>query len=157
MRIFINQTGFSARPGKTLPADLSAPRLGKRALDVLDDMANAGDKKYMLGEADLFKIEPDYELYGHMNINYLQLDKMPEFKDGWQPVLDAMEKGKFFVTTGEVLLPTFTVNGKKPGKQLPWQAMVKPILYWKPTGLSRLILQKLFRAMANKFTAKPLT
>ncbi|WP_223816171.1 hypothetical protein [Adhaeribacter rhizoryzae] len=115
-----NQTFFGAA-WKNLPADLSQPRLGKRALDVLDDMANAGDKKYLLGEADLFKIEPDYELYGHMNINYLQLDKMPEFKDGWQPVLDALQKGKFFVSTGEVLLPAFTVNNQKSGEtaQLP--------------------------------------
>jgi hypothetical protein len=113
---FYKSDRFFGAAWKNLPADLSQKRLGKRALDVLDDMANAGDKKYMLGEADLFKIEPDYELYGHMNINYLQLDKMPEFKDGWQPVLDALESGKFFVTTGEVLLPAFTVNGKKSGE-----------------------------------------
>jgi hypothetical protein len=113
---FYKSDRFFGAAWKNLPADLSQPRLGKRALDVMDDMANAGDKKYMLGEADLFKIEPDYELYGHMNINYLQLNKMPEFKDGWQPVLSALETGKFFVTTGEVLLPTFTVNGKKSGE-----------------------------------------
>jgi hypothetical protein len=53
-----------------------------------------------------------------MNINYLQLDELPKFEEGWQPVLDAMENGKFFVTTGEVLLPSFTVNGKRSGEVL---------------------------------------
>lgn len=82
----------------------------------MDDMANWGQKKNVIGEADLFKIEPDYELYGHMNINYLQLDKMPQFEKGWQPVLDVMRNGKFFVTTGEILLPTFLVNGVGAGE-----------------------------------------
>src|SRR5690606_35530797 len=36
----------------------------------------------------------------------------------WQPVLDAMEKGKFFATTGEVLIPAFTVNGTPSGEVL---------------------------------------
>ncbi|MDB5264202.1 MAG: hypothetical protein JWQ14_3485, partial [Adhaeribacter sp.] len=115
---FYKSDRFFGAAWKNLPADLSQPRLGKRALDVLDDMANAGDKKYMLGEADLFKIEPDYELYGHMNINYLQLNKMPEFKDGWQTVSNSLEGGKFFVTTGEILLPTFTVNSIGSGETL---------------------------------------
>src|SRR5690606_19381963 len=36
----------------------------------------------------------------------------------WQPVLDAMESGKFFVSTGEVLLPTFSVDGSGAGETL---------------------------------------
>src|SRR5690606_34353487 len=52
------------------------------------------------------------------NINYLQLDKLPKFEDGWQTVLDAMENGKFFVSTGEVLLPVFSVNGKGSGETI---------------------------------------
>jgi hypothetical protein len=63
-------------------------------------------------------VQPDYELYGHMNVNYLKLDKLPRFADGWQPVLDALRQGRFFVTTGEVLLPEFTVGGKESGQTL---------------------------------------
>ena len=103
---------------KAMPADLSQPKLGNRVLDLMDDMANWGQKKHVIAEADLFKIEPDYELYGHLNVNYLQLDELPEFEEGWQPVLDAIEQGKFFVTTGEILLPAFDVNGKKAGETL---------------------------------------
>ena len=61
---------------------------------------------------------PDYELYGHMNINYLKLDRLPRFDEGWQAVLDALRQGRFFVSTGEVLLPEFTVGDKESGQSL---------------------------------------
>ena len=115
---FFHSDRFLGAAWKSMPADLSQPRLGKRVLDLMDDMANWGQKKYVLGEADLFKIEPNYELYAHLNINYLELDRLPRFEEGWQPVLEAMSKGKFFVSTGEVLLPVFRVNGKKSGETL---------------------------------------
>lgn len=110
---FLSPT-FMGAAWKAMPADLSQPFLGKRILDLMDDMANWGLHKTVIAEADLFRIEPGYELYGHLNVNYLQLDQLPEFKDGWQPVLDAMQKGRFFVTTGEVLVPSFAIN--KTGK-----------------------------------------
>lgn len=113
---FFHSDRFLGAAWKPIPADLSQPRLGKRVLDLMDDMANWGHKKYVIGEADLFKLEPDYEIYGHRNINYLQMDELPKFEERWQPVLDAMEEGKFFVSTGEVLLPAFTVNGKNSGE-----------------------------------------
>jgi hypothetical protein len=53
-----------------------------------------------------------------MNINYLKLDRLPHFADGWQPVLDALRQGRFFVSTGEVLLPEFRVGGKESGQTL---------------------------------------
>lgn len=113
---FYKSDRFLGGAWKAMPADLSKDRLGTRVLDLLDDMANWGQKKHVIAEADLFKIEPGYELYGHMNVNYLQMEEMPEFEDGWQPVLDAMERGKFFSTTGEILLPAVSLNGKSPGE-----------------------------------------
>ncbi len=109
---FFKSDYFMGAAWKAMPADLSQPRLGKRVLDLMDDMNNWGLKKHVIGEADLFSIEPENEMYAHLNVNYLQLDKLPNFSDGWQPVLDAMRHGKFFTTTGEVLLPSFKVNGK---------------------------------------------
>ena len=103
---------------KAMPADLSQPRLGTRVLDLLDDMANWGDRKYVPGEVNVFKIDHTHELYGHMNINYLQLDRAPRFADDWTPVLDALRNGKFFVTTGEVLLTDFKLGGKTSGETL---------------------------------------
>lgn len=115
---FFHSDRFLGAAWKAIPADLSQPRLGKRVLDLMDDMANWGHKKYAIAEADLFKLEPHYEIYGHLNVNYLELDELPKFQDGWQVVLDAMEHGKFFASTGEVLIPQFTVNGKKTGESL---------------------------------------
>ncbi|MES2694127.1 MAG: hypothetical protein V4773_11690 [Verrucomicrobiota bacterium] len=115
---FYRSDRFLGAAWKAMPADLSQPRLGKRVLDLLDDMANAGMKKYALAEADLFRMEPDYESYAHMNINYLKIDKTPRFGDGWQPVVDALRGGKFFASTGEVLIPEFTVGGKESGETL---------------------------------------
>src|SRR5207248_9455727 len=87
-------------------------------LNLFDDMANWGQRKYVLGEVDVFKVMPDYELYGHMNINYLKLDRLPRFDEGWQAVLDALRQGRFFVSTGEVLLPEFTVGDTASGQAL---------------------------------------
>lgn len=115
---FYQSDQFLGAAWKSMPADLSIPVLGKRSLDVLDDMANWGQQKYVLGEGDLFKVLPEYELYGPMNINYLQLDQIPSFEKGWQPVLDALRGGRFFVTTGEILLPVFKVDGKNAGETL---------------------------------------
>jgi hypothetical protein len=100
---------------KAMPGDLSREKQGERVLNLLDDMANWGHKKYVLGEVDVFKIDHTHELYGHMNVNYLQLDRVPNYADGWQPVLNALSNGKFFVTTGEILIPRFTIGGKPSG------------------------------------------
>ena len=75
---------------KAMPADLSRPRLGDRGLDLLDDMSNWGARKALLGEVDVFKIDHTHELYGHMNVNYVRLDRVPRFDEGWQPILEAM-------------------------------------------------------------------
>jgi hypothetical protein len=103
---------------KPMPGDLSQERLGIRVLDLLDDMANWGHKKYVPGEVDVFKIDHTHELYAHMNINYVKIDHLPKYDEGWQGVLDVLRDGKFFVTTGEVLIPEFTVGGKESGDEL---------------------------------------
>ena len=113
---------------KGMPVDLSRERLGERALDLLDDMANWGARRYMPGEVDVFKVDRTHELYGHMNINYLRLDPQPRFDDGWKPVLDALRGGRFFVTTGEVLIRDFTVGGKGSGETLRLGADARPPL-----------------------------
>ena len=107
---------FLGAAWKAMPADLSQRRLGKRVFDLMDDMNNLGLKKKVLSEADLFSIEPGNEMYAHLNINYLQLAQMPSYDSGWQPVLDVLQHGKFFSSTGEVLIPSFTVNGKATGE-----------------------------------------
>ncbi len=53
---------FLGAAWKAMPADLSLPFLGKRVLDLMDDMNNWGDRKQVLAEADLFTIEPENEM-----------------------------------------------------------------------------------------------
>ena len=103
---------------KAMPADLARPRLGDRGLDLLDDMSNWGAKKALLGEVDVFKVDPTHEIYGHMNVNYVRLEKLPRFDEGWQPILDALRAGRFFVTTGEVLIENATIGGREFGEAL---------------------------------------
>jgi hypothetical protein len=82
----------------------------------------------VLGEVDVFKLDHTHELYGHMNINYVQLDRVPRFDDGWQSVMDALRNGQFFVTTGEPLIPRFTVGGKSSGENLSLSETPQPKL-----------------------------
>ncbi|WP_460906986.1 CehA/McbA family metallohydrolase domain-containing protein [Spirosoma areae] len=113
---FYKSDRFFGAAWKNIPADMSEPRLSRRVLDLMDDMANWGLKKHVIAESDIFSMEPENETYAHLNVNYLQLDKLPDYNRGWQPILDVMQQGKFFVTTGEIMLPIFTVNGKGPGE-----------------------------------------
>ncbi len=100
---------------KAMNADLSSPRLGDRSFKTIDDMNNLGLKKRLLGEVDVFQLDTTHELYGHMNINYVRLPALPSF-DGYGQLLDAVAKGDYFTTTGEVLLPS--VEWKPDGDTL---------------------------------------
>lgn len=124
---FYKSEHFLGAAWKAMPADLSRPTLGWRVLDLLDDSSNWGMRKHVIGEADLFRMEPHFETYAHMNINYVKLDKLPKFKDGWQPVLDSLRGGDFFTTTGEILIPNFTVDGKASGKEIASDAGQKQL------------------------------
>jgi hypothetical protein len=93
---------------KAMPSDLSSPRLGERAFKTIDDINNLGLHKMMIGEVDVFQISTADELYGHMNINYLRLPELPTF-DHYDRIFQAIQKGDGFITTGEVLLPSFSL------------------------------------------------
>ncbi len=96
---------------KQMPSDLSSPRLGERAFRLLDDMNNWGLPKRLLGEVDVFKIDETHELYAHMNLNYLKLDRLPSFDD-WSKVAEVLRRGDYFVTTGEVLIPEHSIEAQ---------------------------------------------
>jgi hypothetical protein len=117
-RDYFKSDHFLGGAWKAMPADCSIPRLGTRVLDLLDDMNNWGARKQAPGEVDVFKIDANSELYAHMNVNYLKLDRLPKFSDGWQPILDALRGGRFFTTTGEVLITSFSIDGKESGETL---------------------------------------
>ena len=100
---------------KALPSDLSSPRLGDRAFKLLDDMNNWGMPKKLMGEVDVFQIDSTHELYAHMNVNYVKLPELPAFEE-YGKVLDALQRGDFFTTTGEVLLTESKIAAEANGR-----------------------------------------
>ncbi|WP_214072890.1 hypothetical protein [Mucilaginibacter sp. dw_454] len=115
---FYKSDHFNGAAWKNIPADLSTERMGKRIFDLMDDMNNWGLKKKVLAESDIFSITEENEMYAHVNVNYLKLNALPAFKNGWQPILNVLKGGNFFSTTGEVLIPDFKVNGANAGSTI---------------------------------------
>ena len=95
---------------KAMPTDYSTPRLGERTLTLLDDLHNWGMDKRLMGEVDVFQFDHTHEVYGHMNVNYLKMGRLPRF-DSFGEMLEPLRTGEFFVTTGEVLLPSWKIGG----------------------------------------------
>ena len=98
------RTGFSRPTTSAMPATWapagrrcrrisSSPRLGDRAFDLLDDLNNQGLRKRLLGEVDVFQFDHTHELYAHMNINYIKLDRLPAF-DRWGDALAPLANGR---------------------------------------------------------------
>ncbi|MCX2574099.1 CehA/McbA family metallohydrolase domain-containing protein [Pedobacter sandarakinus] len=125
---FFKSNTFLGAAWKAIPADLSTPTLSQRVLKLMDDMANWGLRKQVLSESDIFTITNQNEMYAHLNVNYLQLDRLPKYEDGWDSVLKCLRDGKFFVSTGEVLMPKFDIGGKQSGETLTLRSNEKAIV-----------------------------
>jgi hypothetical protein len=106
---YFRDSSYLGAGWKALPSDLSSPRLGDRAFDLVDELNNQGLHKRLLGEVDVFQFDHTHELYAHMNINYVRLDRLPAF-DRWGDALAPLATGAFFTTTGEVLLPEVNLS-----------------------------------------------
>ncbi|MEX2262819.1 MAG: hypothetical protein WD696_12765 [Bryobacteraceae bacterium] len=97
---------------QSLPVDLSESRLCEvRCLGTLDDMNNWADAKYLIAEGDTYAKFPDDDTYQHLMVNYIKLDRLPAFDEGWAPIVKSMRAGDFFVTSGEVLFKSFAIEG----------------------------------------------
>jgi hypothetical protein len=103
---------FAGASFQSLPVDQSQKRLCEaRCLDLLDDMNNWAGAKYLIAEGDTYTKSPEDETYPQLDVNYVKLDRLPKFSEGWTPVLDALRGGNFFVTSGEVLLHDYSIQG----------------------------------------------
>ena len=102
-----------------LPADLSEPRIcQERCFGLLDDMNNWAGPKYMIAEGDTYTKYPEDEIYPQLIVNYVKLDRLPRFDEDWSPVTEAMRRGDFFVSTGEVLIPSHSIEGYEERKTM---------------------------------------
>jgi hypothetical protein len=100
---------FLAGDWKAMPADLSKDRLGFRGFQLMNDTAQWGYRKSMMGACDTFALNSTHEIYAHMNVNYLKLPAFPS-KTNWSSVVDCLRNGDFFTTTGELLIHSWNAS-----------------------------------------------
>ena len=86
-----------------------------RCLPVFDDMNNwVADQptppKYIQAISEIYQQGPGDDVYANNPVNYVKLDELPG-PDNWKPIVDAMKRGDYFVTSGEVLIPNYAVQG----------------------------------------------
>src|SRR4029077_4846931 len=109
---FFKSDRFLGGSFQSLPVDQSEKRLCEaRCFGLLDDMNNWAGPKYMLAEGDTYMKYPDDETFPQLMVNYVKLDRVPKFKEGWAPVVQALRAGDYFVTSGEVLLRNWSLEG----------------------------------------------
>ena len=96
--------------------DLSERRLcERRCLALLDDMNNwtadrPGPPKYILSISEVRYQAPGDDIYASAPVSYVKLGRLPSPQDV-SPVVKALMRGDYFVTSGEVLIPSYTVRG----------------------------------------------
>lgn len=107
--------GVAFKPGMGM--DLSETRLADwRAFGSLDDLNNRlADSgllpKLLIGDVDTYQKWPHDDLYPGFTVNYVKLDRVPGPDDDWTPITSALRAGNFFVTTGEILIRNYAVEG----------------------------------------------
>lgn len=107
--------GAAFKPGMGM--DLSESRLCEyRCLDLMDDMNNwtggQGTRpKYLLADVDTYQKQPGDDLYPNFPVNYVKLERVPRYDEDWTPLLEALRAGEYFVTTGEILLHRYALEG----------------------------------------------
>ena len=105
--------GVAFKPG--MGQDQSEARLCDwRCFDAVDTMNNlyvsAGlQPKYIIADIDTYKKGPEDDTYANFPVNYLRLDKVPGPDEDWSPILKALHDGDFFVSTGEILIKSYSV------------------------------------------------
>jgi hypothetical protein len=86
-----------------------------RCWPLLDDMNNwvanlPVPPKYVQAIAEVYQQGPGDDIYANTPVNYVKLATVPA-SDDTSPVVGAMRRGDYFVSSGEVLIPTYAVQG----------------------------------------------
>jgi hypothetical protein len=86
-----------------------------RCLPLWDEMNNwVADKntppKFMQAISEVYGENYGDDIYANNPVNYVKLDRLPPPGE-WGPIVDAMTRGDYFVTSGEVLIPSCSVEG----------------------------------------------
>jgi hypothetical protein len=86
-----------------------------RCLPLLDEASNwfANDPtppKYIMAISEVQTQAPGDEIYSSAPVNYLKLDSLPTPGDT-SSIIKVLQRGDYFVSTGEVLIPSYSVQG----------------------------------------------
>jgi hypothetical protein len=97
--------------------DLSDVRMCQwRCFDAIDKMNNMYAKsglkpKYLIADVDTYRKGPEDDIYPGHPINYVKLDRLPGPTDDWTPILESIRNGDFWVSTGEILIKSWAIEG----------------------------------------------
>jgi hypothetical protein len=97
-------------------SDLSEVRLSdKRVIPLLDDMNNwlastSLRPKYLMAITETYHKAPGDDVYANGPVSYLRMDALPEPGD-YAPIVRTLMSGDYFVTSGEVLIPSHRYSG----------------------------------------------
>src|SRR5262245_63863131 len=103
--------------------DLSERRLcDYRCLPLLDDMSNwVADQpippKYLLSISEVRYQQPGDDIYASSPVTYVKLDALPPATDP-SPVIKALMRGDSWVTSGEVLIGSYAIEGAGASRTL---------------------------------------
>ena len=86
-----------------------------RCQSVLDDMNNwvsdlPTPPKYAMAITETYRKQLGDDIYANNPVNYVRLDRLPG-TDDWSPIVTALRRGDYFVSSGEVLIPSYAVEG----------------------------------------------
>jgi hypothetical protein len=96
--------------------DLSEQRFCEhRCQPLIDDMSNwladtTAPLKNFLSISEVRYQSPGDDIYASSPVSYVKLDQVPSPSDV-SPVIKALMRGEYFVTSGEVLIPSWSVTG----------------------------------------------
>jgi len=86
-----------------------------RCLALFDDMNNwvadvPTPPKFIQAISETYRKGPGDDIYANNPVNYVKLDRLPH-PDDMSTVVNAMKRGDYFVTSGEVLISSYAVEG----------------------------------------------
>jgi hypothetical protein len=74
--------------------------------------ANSGLRpKYLIADVDTYRKGPEDDIYPGHPVSYVKIDKLPGLTEDWTPILRSIRNGDFWVTTGEILITDYIVEG----------------------------------------------
>jgi hypothetical protein len=66
--------------------------------------------KYLLSISEVRHQQPGDDIYASSPVSYVKLDRLPA-PDDVSPLIQTLMRGDYFVTSGEVLIPNYSVKG----------------------------------------------